>query len=49
VRVNYQRLDDGGCATTDSAVDEEGQGFVQRTGTVRRTPPGARLALSAPG
>jgi hypothetical protein len=49
VRVNYQRLDDGGCATTDSSVDTGGDGFVQRTGTSRRTAPGARLALGAPG
>ena len=42
-RVNYQRIDDGGCATTDSSV--EGDGFVQRTGTARRTRPGSILAL----
>lgn len=42
-RVNYQRIDDGGCATTDSSVD--GDAFVQRTGTVRRTRAGSVLAL----
>ena len=41
VRVNYQTLADGGCATTDVVVDE--RGVVQRTGVTRTTPPGTRL------
>lgn len=44
VSVNYQSLGDGGCVTTDSAADGRG-GIVQRTGTARRTPHGARLTL----
>ncbi len=43
-RVNYQRIDDGGCATTDSSVD--GDAFVQRTGTARRTRTGTVLELA---
>ncbi len=43
VQVNYQSLTDGGCATTDSAVD--GIGVVQTTGTTRRTAQGAVLGL----
>lgn len=42
VRVSYQALADGGCATTDVALD--GDGFIQRTATVRRTRQGARLS-----
>jgi hypothetical protein len=41
--VGYQRVDDGGCATSDSTVD--GDRFVQRTGVARTTSPGARLTL----
>jgi hypothetical protein len=44
VRVNYQSLSDGGCANTDSAVDEVG--FVQVTNTSRRTPQGSVLQRS---
>jgi len=43
VQVNYQSLADGGCATTDVAVDDVG--IVQRTGCARCTPPGERLAF----
>ena len=45
VQVNYQSLHDGGCVTTDSAVDQVG--VVQTTGTTRRTPQGAVLSLPA--
>lgn len=44
VAVNYQRVDDGGCVTTDSSVD--GRTFVQRTGTVRSTPQGSVLVAT---
>lgn len=44
VRVNYQRLDEGGCVTTDSSV--AGDEFVQRTGTERRTRSASVLRLS---
>lgn len=47
VRVSYQPLTEGGCATTDVVVD--GGGFVQRTATVRHTPHGARRTLGRPG
>lgn len=43
-RVNYQRVADGGCATTDIATD--GPWFVQRTGSERLTPQGSSLHLS---
>ncbi len=43
VRVNYQALGDGGCSTTDVQVDADG--VVQRSGTRRRTPTGAVLAV----
>jgi len=39
VRVNYQAVSDGGCATTDVEVDEVG--IRQTTGVVRITPSGA--------
>lgn len=44
VGVNYQRVAEGGCTTTDSSAD--GAEFVQRTGVVRRTPQGASLELT---
>ena len=43
VRVNYQAVRDGGCTTTDSAID--GAGFVQTTGTARVTSQGQLLVL----
>jgi hypothetical protein len=43
VRVNYQAVVDGGCTTTDSR--SEGTAIVQRSGTARRTPQGAKLSL----
>ena len=43
VGVNYQRVAEGGCTTTDSAV--EGSELVQRTGVTRRTPQGSTLAI----
>ena len=43
VRVNYQGLAEGGCATTDSSFD--GIGVVQTTGTSRRTAQGAVIDL----
>jgi hypothetical protein len=46
VRVSYQPLAEGGCITTDVVVD--GDGFVQRTATERRTPNGARLTIGRP-
>jgi hypothetical protein len=42
--VNYQRIADGGCVTTD--VETEGRWFVQRTGAVRNTPQGTRLRVA---
>ncbi len=41
--VNYQTHLDGGCANTDSSVDDVGA--VQRTAVPRATPQGARLRL----
>jgi hypothetical protein len=43
VKVNYQAVVDGGCATSDSR--SEGTAIVQRSGTARRTPQGAKLSL----
>ncbi len=43
VRVSYQSRADGGCVTTDVTTDEVG--VVQTTGTSRRTPSGAVLAV----
>ena len=43
VVVSYQSRADGGCANTDSSVDEVG--LVQRTAVPRVTAPGARLAV----
>jgi hypothetical protein len=48
VAVNYQRWSDGGCTNTDSSPAPDGDGFVQRTGTGRRTPQGAVLPIDAP-
>jgi len=36
-RVNYQRITDGGCATTTSVLGPEPGSFEQRTGTPRTT------------
>jgi hypothetical protein len=47
VRVNYQTVADGGCTTTDVAVDE--RGVLQRTGVDRVTAAGARLRVPGPG
>lgn len=41
VTINYQAPGDGGCVTTDIAV--EAGAFVQRTATARLTPGGSRL------
>ena len=46
VSVNYQAVDDGGCVTTDVAVDAVG--VVQRTGCHRRTPQGERVVVPSP-
>ncbi len=43
VRLNYQRFSDGGCANTDTTIDDVG--FVQRTATERRNGTGTRLTL----
>jgi len=43
VRVNYQGLPEGGCATADSSVGEHG--IVQVTGVRRVTPQGAVLPV----
>jgi hypothetical protein len=43
VRASYQAVSEGGCTTSDSAVD--GRRFVQATGVTRRTPPGTSLHL----
>jgi hypothetical protein len=43
VRVNYQRVADGGCANTTSQLDPDASGFLQITATARTTPQGARL------
>jgi len=45
VRVNYQRVADGGCANTTSQLDPGASGFLQITATARTTPQGARLQL----
>lgn len=42
-RVNYQRVSDGGCRTTDAGLD--GGGWLQVTGTPRKTTQDAVLAL----
>ena len=42
--INYQAPGDGGCVSTDIAVDE--RAFVQRTASTRRTAGGARLRLT---
>jgi hypothetical protein len=42
VRVNYQRVAEGGCVTTSSTAEGPGQ-FVQATGTNRTTARGARI------
>lgn len=46
-RLNYQRHGDGGCANTDTSVDDSvpGGGFVQRSNTERTNPTGQRLDL----
>ena len=44
VSVSYQSRAEGGCVTTDVSVDEVG--LRQVTGTVRRTPPGARVPVA---
>jgi hypothetical protein len=46
VRTNYQSHADGGCANTDSSVDSEGLGFVQRTNSDRANRGGSLLTLS---
>ncbi len=43
--VNYQSINDGGCANTSSVVD--GAGWVQTTNTERITPQGTMLVLAA--
>lgn len=43
VRLNYQTHQDGGCANTDSSVDEVG--FVQRTAVERQSQTGQILTL----
>lgn len=43
VRLNYQTFGDGGCANTNTSIDDVG--FVQRTATERTNPTGARLTL----
>lgn len=43
VRTSYQSHADGGCANTDSSVDEVG--LVQRTATTRVNGPGTRLVV----
>jgi hypothetical protein len=45
VRVNYQSLGDGGCATTDSRVAEGTAAFEQRTGVERVTRQGSTLRI----
>jgi hypothetical protein len=42
--VNYQSVSEGGCTSTESSA--RGSTFVQRTGTVRGVPQGARLELA---
>jgi len=46
VAVNYQRVGDGGCITTDAQADTTG--IVQVTGTTRVTRQGARLPVPSP-
>ena len=45
--VNYESHADGGCANTNSVVDDQG-GVLQITNTERLTPQGAALALDSP-
>lgn len=45
-RVNYQRITDGGCATTTSVVGPAPGSFEQRTGTTRTTPQDTVLTSS---
>ena len=46
VRVNSQRIADGGCTTTTSVVGPDPGSFEQRTGTVRTTPQDTLLPSS---
>lgn len=45
VRLNYQTHGDGGCANTNTSIDDSGTGFVQHTATERLNPTGTLLAL----
>lgn len=45
VRTNYQSFADGGCANTDSSVDPDEGGFVQRTSVERVNRGGSVLTL----
>ncbi len=45
VRVNYQRVAEGGCANTTAVSDPAGRGVLQVTATERVTTQGARLEL----
>ena len=44
VTVNYQSYADGGCTNTNAYTD--GSGFIQRTGTERRSTIGSQLTLT---
>ncbi len=44
VRVNYQRIDDGGCTNTNTILD--GPGITQRTNTERTTPQSTTLPVT---
>ena len=45
VRTNYQSFADGGCGNTDSSIDPDGVGFVQRTNVERAHRGGSVLTL----
>lgn len=45
VRTNYQSFADGGCGNTNSFVDADGRGFVQRTNVERVNRGGSVLTL----
>ncbi|MCX7619438.1 MAG: hypothetical protein N2037_01165 [Acidimicrobiales bacterium] len=45
VRVNYQRVSEGGCANTTSQLDPRLPGFLQLTNAVRTVAQGSRLEL----
>lgn len=45
VRLNYQTYIDGGCANTNTSVEDNSGGLIQRTNTIRTQPTGAILNI----